>query len=174
MKAAPDCWRPAYVGIGSNLDEPAARVQAAFAALEAAPDSGYARCSSLYRSAPMGPTDQPDFVNAAAVFLTKVEPHELLRRLQAIEDGQGRRRDTAHWGPRVLDLDLLVLGGLFVDEPELRIPHPGIAERNFVLFPLAELAPHLHVPGRGSVQKLLAELGTAGPRIERLEQAALT
>jgi 2-amino-4-hydroxy-6-hydroxymethyldihydropteridine diphosphokinase len=117
----------------------------------------------------MGPSDQPDFVNAASVILTRLEPHDLMRGLQAIENAQGRRRDTARWGPRVLDLDLLVLGSLVVDEPDLRIPHPGIAERNFVLFPLADLAPNLHVPGRGSVQKLLAEIGTAGSRIERLE-----
>jgi 2-amino-4-hydroxy-6-hydroxymethyldihydropteridine diphosphokinase len=117
----------------------------------------------------MGPSDQPDFVNAAAVILTRLEPRALLHRLQAIEDAQGRRRDTSHWGPRVLDLDLLVLGGLLVDEPDLHIPHPGIAERNFVLFPLADLAPHMHVPRRGSVQKLLAAIGTAAARIERLE-----
>jgi len=164
-----DHWRPAYVGIGSNLDEPATRVRKAFAALQALPDSGFARCSPLYRSAPMGPSDQPDFVNAAAVILTRLEPHDLMRGLQAIENAQGRRRDTTRWGPRTLDLDLLVLGSLVVDEPDLRIPHPGIAERNFVLFPLADLAPNMHVPGRGSVQKLLAEIGTAGLSNERLE-----
>jgi len=169
VKLRRDHWRPAYVGIGSNLDEPATQIRKAFASLQALPDSGFARCSPLYRSAPMGPSDQPDFVNAAAVILTRLEPHDLLRRLQAIENARGRRRDTARWGPRVLDLDLLVLGSLVVDEPDLRIPHPGIAERNFVLFPLADLAPNLHVPGRGSVQKLLAEIGTAGSRIERLE-----
>jgi 2-amino-4-hydroxy-6-hydroxymethyldihydropteridine diphosphokinase len=117
----------------------------------------------------MGPSDQPDFVNAAAVVLSRLDPHELMRRLQALEDAQGRRRDTPHWGPRVVDLDLLVLGGLIVDSPNLRIPHPGIAERNFVLFPLADIAPHLLVPGLGSVKKLLAEIDANGPRIERLE-----
>ena len=169
MKQSRDRWRPAYIGIGSNLDEPAAQVGKAFAAVQALPDSGFARCSPLYRSAPMGPSSQPDFVNAAAAVLTRLEPHELMRELQAIEKAQGRRRDAAHWGPRVLDLDLLVLGSLVIDEPDLRIPHPGIAERNFVLFPLADLAPNMHVPGRGSVQRLLAEIGTDGARIERLE-----
>jgi 2-amino-4-hydroxy-6-hydroxymethyldihydropteridine diphosphokinase len=117
----------------------------------------------------MGPPDQPDFVNAAAAFLTRLAPRELLRDLKAIENARGRRRDVPHWGPRVLDLDLLVLGSLVLDQPDLQIPHPGIAERNFVLFPLAEIAPHLLVPGRGSVQKLLTEIGTRGCRIERLE-----
>jgi 2-amino-4-hydroxy-6-hydroxymethyldihydropteridine diphosphokinase len=169
VKQPRDHWRPAYVGLGSNLDEPAAQVRKAYGALQALPDSGFARCSPLYRSAPMGPSDQPDFVNAAAVILTRLEPRDLMARLQAIENAQGRQRDTSHWGPRVLDLDLLVLGSLLVDEPDLHIPHPGIVERNFVLFPLADLAPHMHVPGRGSVQKLLAEIGTAAARIERLE-----
>jgi 2-amino-4-hydroxy-6-hydroxymethyldihydropteridine diphosphokinase len=169
VKQPRDHWRPAYVGLGSNLDEPAAQVRKAYGALQALTDSGFARCSPLYRSAPMGPSDQPDFVNAAAVILTRLEPRDLMARLQAIENAQGRQRDTSHWGPRVLDLDLLVLGSLLVDEPDLHIPHPGIVERNFVLFPLADLAPHMHVPGRGSVQKLLAEIGTAAARIERLE-----
>jgi 2-amino-4-hydroxy-6-hydroxymethyldihydropteridine diphosphokinase len=169
VKQSRDHWRPAYVGIGSNLDKPASQVRTAFAALLSLPDSGFARCSPLYRSAPMGPSDQPDFMNAVAVILTRLEPRDLMRRLQDIENAQGRRRDTPRWGPRVLDLDLLVLGSLVVDEPDLHIPHPGIAERNFVLFPLADLAPHMHVPGRGSVQKLLAEIGTATARIERLE-----
>jgi 2-amino-4-hydroxy-6-hydroxymethyldihydropteridine diphosphokinase len=174
VKQARERWRPAYVGIGSNLEHPADQVREAFSALQSLPDSGFARCSSLYRSGPMGPSDQPDFVNAAAVLLTRLEPHDLMRRLQAIEDAHGRRRDTPHWGPRVVDLDLLVLGSLVMDASDLRIPHPRIPERNFVLFPLADLAPYMFVPGRGSVRKLIAELGTSGPRIERLEQAAST
>jgi 2-amino-4-hydroxy-6-hydroxymethyldihydropteridine diphosphokinase len=117
----------------------------------------------------MGPADQPDFVNAAATILTKLDARELFQALKNIEDGQGKRRDTPRWGPRVIDLDLLVMGSLVVNEPDLRIPHPGIAERNFVLLPLADIAPHLQVPGRGSVQKLLAALGDRDPRIERLD-----
>ncbi|MEX2123194.1 MAG: 2-amino-4-hydroxy-6-hydroxymethyldihydropteridine diphosphokinase [Woeseia sp.] len=169
MKTARDHWRPAYVGIGSNLDEPVSRVRRAFAALQDLRDSGFARFSGLFRSAPMGPPDQPDFVNAAAALLTRLGPQDLMHALQEIEDAQGRQRNVPHWGPRVLDLDLLVMGSLIVDEPGLQIPHPGIAERNFVLFPLAEIAPHLLVPGRGSVQKLLTEIGNSGSRIERLE-----
>jgi 2-amino-4-hydroxy-6-hydroxymethyldihydropteridine diphosphokinase len=164
-----DHWRPAYVGIGSNLDDPASQVRKAFGALQRLPQSGFARCSPLYRSAPMGPSDQPDFVNAVAVVLTKLGPHDLLRDLQAIERAQGRQREAPHWGPRIVDLDLLLMGQVVIEEPGLVIPHPGIAERNFVLFPLADIAPALLVPNIGSVQKLVAALGTAGPRIERMD-----
>ncbi|HWM29142.1 MAG TPA: 2-amino-4-hydroxy-6-hydroxymethyldihydropteridine diphosphokinase [Woeseiaceae bacterium] len=173
MKASRHHWRPAYIGIGSNLDDPVAQVRRAFAALQGLQASTFARCSGLYRSAPMGPSDQPDFVNAVAALLTRSDPASLIQILKNIEDAHGRCRDTPRWGPRVIDLDLLVLGTLAIDAPpKLQIPHPGIAERNFVLFPLAEIAPHLVVPGRGSVQKLLsslAEIGKSGSRIERLE-----
>jgi 2-amino-4-hydroxy-6-hydroxymethyldihydropteridine diphosphokinase len=164
-----DHWRPAYVGIGSNLDNPASQVRRAFEALQRLPQSSFARCSPLYRSAPMGPPDQPDFVNAVAVVLTKLGPHDLLRDLQAIEQAHGRQREAPHWGPRIVDLDLLLMGHVVIEEQGLVIPHPGIAERNFVLFPLADIAPALLVPKMGSVQKLVAELGTAGPRIERMD-----
>lgn len=169
MSAARARWRPAYVGVGSNLDDPVARVRQGCTALAELPETSFAACSGLWRSAPMGPPDQPDFVNAVAAFLTRLAPGELLERLQALETAHGRERDHARWGPRVLDLDLLVLGGLVVDEPGLHIPHPGIPERNFVLLPLAEIAPHLVVPGMGSVSKLLARLGDAGGRIERMD-----
>ncbi|MGH8166408.1 MAG: 2-amino-4-hydroxy-6-hydroxymethyldihydropteridine diphosphokinase [Woeseiaceae bacterium] len=173
MKASRDHWRPAYIGIGSNLDDPVAQVRRAFAALQGLSASAFARCSGLYRSAPMGPSDQPDFVNAVATFLTRSDPASLMQMLKDIEDAHGRRRDTPRWGPRIIDLDLLVLGTLAIDTPpKLQVPHPGIADRNFVLFPLAEIAPHLVVPGRGSVQKLLSRLtgiGNGGSRIERLE-----
>ena len=169
MTVERDHWRPAYIGIGSNLDQPESQVRRAFAALQELPASGFARLSRLYRSAPMGPADQPDFVNAAATILTMLDARGLFQALQNIEDGQGKRRDTPRWGPRVIDLDLLVMGSLMVNKPDLQVPHPGIAERNFVLLPLADIAPHLHVPGRGSVQKLLAALGDRDPRIERLD-----
>lgn len=116
----------------------------------------------------MGPADQPDFINAAAAFLTRHGPHELLHELKSVEDAHGRHRD-AHWGPRTLDLDLLMLGKVVMDEPDISIPHPGLAQRNFVLLPLAEIAPEVVVPGRGSVRKLLAELGDSGARIERVK-----
>lgn len=169
MKDGRDHWRPAYIGIGSNLDQPESQVRRAFAGLQGLPDSGFGRCSHLYRSQPMGPADQPDFVNAVAVVLTKLDPRDLLRELKAIEDAQGRLRDAPRWGPRIIDLDLLVLGSITLDEANLHIPHPGIAERNFVLLPLADIAPHLRIPGQGSVEKLLARHGNREARIERVD-----
>lgn len=167
MVPARERWRPAYVGVGSNLDDPVRQVRSAFAALERLPDSGYFTRSGLWRSAPVGPADQPDYVNAAAGFLTRLEPADLLRRLQGIEQAAGRQRGE-RWGPRTLDLDLLVLGRLVVDEPALTLPHPRIAERNFVLLPLAEIAPDLEVPQRGTVARLLAGISRNHPAIERI------
>ena len=107
--------------------------------------------SSLYRSAPFGGIEQPDFVNAVASVLTQLGPLELLAQLQDIENRQGRERDETRWGPRVLDLDLLVYSGQTISEPGLSVPHPGIGERNFVLLPLEEIAPDLLIPGLGRV-----------------------
>lgn len=163
-------WRPAYVGVGSNLDEPVARVRDALAALRELPKSTSFLDSGLYRSAPVGPADQPDFINAVTAFMTRLDGHALLGCLRALEEARGRTRTGEHWGPRTLDLDLLVLGSVTLDEPDLRIPHPRIHERNFVLLPLAEIAPHMRVPGRGSVLRLLAAVADSEPRIERLER----
>jgi 2-amino-4-hydroxy-6-hydroxymethyldihydropteridine diphosphokinase len=163
-------WRPAYIGVGSNLDEPVSRVCEARAALRELPQSTSFVDSGLYRSEPLGPADQPDFVNAVTAFMTGLDGHALLGRLQALEHARGRTRAGEHWGPRTLDLDLLVLGNVILDEPDLRIPHPRIHERNFVLLPLAEIAPHMRVPGRGSVLRLLAAVADSKPRIERLER----
>lgn len=165
-----DRWRPAYVGVGSNLDDPAGRVREALEALRRLPGAAAFAHSGLWRSAPLGPADQPDFVNAAAAFLTRLDGRALLAELQRLEQAQGRRRGGERWGPRTLDLDLLVLGGVTVREPDLCIPHPRIRERNFVLLPLAEIAPHLRVPGHDSVLRLLAAVAESEPRIERLEQ----
>lgn len=160
-------WCPAYVGAGSNLDDPIAQLRRALAALEALPGIAAFVRSGLYRSAPLGPPGQPDYVNATAAFLTRLEPRILLGRLRDLEDAQGRTRGE-RWGPRTLDLDLLVYGRVTSDDAELSLPHPRMQERNFVLLPLAEIAPHLHVPGRGSVLRLLAAVADGGPRIERL------
>lgn len=168
MTAAGELWRPAYVAVGSNLGDPVRQVQAAFEALGQLPDSGAFARSGLWRSAPLGPANQPDYVNAAAAFVTRLEPGDLLRRLQAIEQAAGRRRAAERWGPRTLDLDLLVLGRLVLDEPALVLPHPRIAERNFVLLPLAEIAPGLTVPGQGTVARLLAGISRSHPPIERI------
>ncbi len=147
-------WRPAYVGLGSNLQMPARQVDDAFDLLAEIDGSRLVRRSSLYRSSPFGGIEQPDFVNAAAAVLTKLEPAEFLAELQAIEKRQGRERDGARWGPRVLDLDLLVFGSQIIEQPGITVPHPGIAERNFVLLPLGEIAPDLVIPGLGRVAEL--------------------
>jgi 2-amino-4-hydroxy-6-hydroxymethyldihydropteridine diphosphokinase len=146
---------PAFVGIGANLGDPVAQVLDALARLgRDVPHTRLSGHSRLYRNPPMGPQDQPDYVNAVARLETRLQPRALLTRLQAIEVACGRRRDGTRWGPRVLDLDLLLFGGEVIDEPGLRVPHPGIAERDFVLFPLLELDPALMIPGQGSVAAL--------------------
>ena len=147
-------WCPAYVGLGSNLQMPARQIDEAFELLAEIEGSRLVRRSSLYRSTPLGGIEQPDFVNGAAAMLTRLEPPEFLAELQAIEKRQGRERDGARWGPRVLDLDLLVFGGQIIEQPGITVPHPGIAERNFVLLPLGEIAPDLVIPGLGRVADL--------------------
>lgn len=161
-------WRPAYVGIGSNLDSPEDRVRAAIEVLRSIPDTRLMNRSSLYRSAPMGPADQPDFVNAVAALLTRLEPSSLLAELQAVEDAHGRQRSAERWGPRTLDLDLLSYAHTVCDTDDLELPHPGIAERIFVLLPLNEIAPQMAVPGLTTVANLLARLPAEGGKIEKL------
>ena len=144
----------AYIGLGSNLDDPAVQVTAAIEELADLPDTRLLTRSSLYRSAPMGPQDQPDYVNAVVQLRTALEPGVLLDELQAIEQAHGRVR-SQHWGPRTLDLDILLYGDAVIDTPHLKVPHPGIAERNFVLYPLAEIDSDLAIPGLGRVRSLL-------------------
>lgn len=155
-------WFPAYVGIGSNLREPAAQVEAAFAALAALPRTRLVRRSSLYGSRPMGPVAQPDFCNAVAGLLTELDADALFAQLRAVELRLGREPPRERWGPRVIDLDLLVYADLCRSEPALTLPHPGIALRNFVLQPLCEVAPDLLVPGLGRVASLAAQLSADG------------
>jgi 2-amino-4-hydroxy-6-hydroxymethyldihydropteridine diphosphokinase len=159
-------WVPAYVALGSNLDDPRSQVERAVAALAGLPDTRLVLRSSLYRTRPFGPVDQPDFVNAVAGLLTQLDPAALLAQLKALEARMGRERPVVRWGPRRIDLDLLVHGEARVATPGLEVPHPGIAERAFVLVPLAEIAPDLAVPGRGRVRDLLARLDSAD--LERL------
>ena len=156
----------ALVGLGSNLDGPANQVETAFELLDALPGSSLLRRSSLYRSSPLGGIEQPDFVNAAGLISTSLGPRELLERLQGIERARGRERGAVRWGPRVLDLDLLAYGDRAIDEPGLRVPHPGIAERNFVLLPLREIAPDFELPGLGRVRDLAID--EREPRISRI------
>lgn len=141
---------PAYVGVGSNLNGPEEQVERAIDALSKISGSELDARSSLYQSAPFGPVDQPDFVNAVARMVTKLDAPTLFHNLRQIEHSQGRVRGE-HWGPRVIDLDLLVFGDMIIDLDDLNVPHPGIAERNFVLLPLQEIAHDLVIPGLGRV-----------------------
>jgi 2-amino-4-hydroxy-6-hydroxymethyldihydropteridine diphosphokinase len=142
----------AYVGLGANLGDREHAIRAAAAALPAR------RLSTIVETEPWGLEDQPPFLNAVAEVETELPPRSLLERLLAIERSLGRRRDGPRWGPRTIDLDLLLYGDETVDEAGLTVPHPRLDERAFVLEPLAELAPSLIVPGKGTVQALLAEL----------------
>lgn len=155
-------WYPAYVGLGSNLDSPVRQLESAFELLAKIPRSRLVQRSALYRSAPLGGVEQPDFVNAVATMLTQLTAGELLLELQRIEQARGRERGAVRWGPRVLDLDLLVYSNQEIDEDQLTVPHPGIGERNFVLLPLEEVAPELVIPGLGP----LANISVSGSASE--------
>lgn len=155
-------WRPAYVALGSNLEQPARQVEAAFGLLATIPQTRLLLRSRLWKTRPMGPQDQPDFINAVAGLLTQLDPRALLDSLAAIERRMGRVAPTVRWGPRVIDLDLLLLGDETRQEPDLVLPHPGLHQRNFVLYPLAEIAADLWVPGRGRVTALRREVPGEG------------
>jgi 2-amino-4-hydroxy-6-hydroxymethyldihydropteridine diphosphokinase len=154
----------AFIALGSNLDNPASQVRAAFDELAELPSSHLLMRSSLYRSAPIGRLDQPDFLNAVAQIETGLSPHDLLKALFEIERRHGRVRKYAN-APRTLDLDLLIYDNLECNDPGLILPHPRMHQRAFVLQPLLEIAPHTRVPGHGSVAELLA--ACAGQRLER-------
>jgi len=147
-------WQPAYVGVGSNLDAPRERVLEACAALAELPHSRLLRVSRTYHSPPVGFLDQPPFVNAVAVVLTQLTADELHAALVALEQRQGKVTPSVRFGPRRIDLDLLAFGERQIDTPDLTVPHPRLHERAFVLYPLAELAPELWIPGRGRVAAL--------------------
>lgn len=151
----------AYVGLGSNLDEPLQQIALAVTGLAGLPGSQLLRRSRLYRSAPWGYTDQPAFVNAVVELETTLEPLALLAQLLAMETGLGRHRGGQRWGPRRIDLDLLLHGNSAISMPGLELPHPRISERAFVLMPLADLVPHYDMPGKGRIIDCLAHLDTA-------------
>ena len=155
----------AFVALGSNLQDPAAQVTRAFGELAALPATRLVRHSSLYRTAPVGYDSQPDFINAAAEIETDLDPLILLRALLALETSHGRERPFPN-APRVLDLDLLLYDGLVMQTSELTLPHPRLHERGFVLFPLAEIAPDLEIPGKGLVGSLALYCQDQG--VERL------
>jgi 2-amino-4-hydroxy-6-hydroxymethyldihydropteridine diphosphokinase len=155
-------WQPAYIGVGSNLEDPRTQVLAALERLRQLPHTRLVLASSLYRSRPLGKVSQPDFINAVAAILTQLDAMALLKELRSIESAMGRPGKHEHWGPRIIDLDLLAFGSERRQEAELTLPHPGIVERNFVLYPLAEIAPDLELPGLGRVADLAAAVTSEG------------
>lgn len=156
-----------YIGLGSNLAEPVQQLQAALAAIGQLPRCRLVAVSSLYASDPLGPPDQPRYVNAVAALDCELAPLELLDALQTIEREQGRVRKAERWGPRTLDLDILLFGDLQLDEERLSVPHYHMHARAFVLYPLAEIAADLVLPDGQPLQTLLAACPFAG--LERLD-----
>jgi 2-amino-4-hydroxy-6-hydroxymethyldihydropteridine diphosphokinase len=152
----------AYIGLGANLGQPAQQLSAALNALAQTPGLSLLAQSPFYRSAPLGPAGQPHYCNAACVVQSELAPGALLARMIEIEQAAGRVRDGTRWGPRLLDLDLLHVEGVSCKSTSLTLPHPEIGHRNFVLIPLADVAPELEIPGLGRVRELAQALGHAG------------
>ena len=158
-------WHIAYVGLGANLGDPAGQIRAALEGLGSATGVRVLRSSSLYASAPVDAPGQPDFVNAVVMIETALAPHPLLRLLLDLEARFGRVRSFPN-APRTLDLDLLLYGEATLDLPDLRVPHPRMHLRRFVLEPLVEISPDATIPGHGSAMRLLA--GLAGQNVKTL------
>ena len=148
----------AFVALGSNLGQPQKQLIDALASLNALDAVHVRRCSSFYRSKPVGPQDQPDYINAVAGLEVTLPALELLDRMQEIETRQGRVRDGARWGPRTLDLDLLLYGGEQISHERLIVPHPEMQSRDFVLIPLQEIAPDVIIPGLGPLPTLVSRV----------------
>jgi 2-amino-4-hydroxy-6-hydroxymethyldihydropteridine diphosphokinase len=156
-----------YIGLGSNLAKPVSQINSAHTAIASIAGVQELAFSSLYHSLPMGPQDQPDYVNAVMCVATDLLPMDLLRCLQNIEKEHGRVRKGERWGARTLDLDILIYGDQEIDLPDLTVPHKGIAERSFVLHPLFEIAPQLAVPGKSLIAELVAKCPLSG--LKRLD-----
>ncbi len=165
---------PAYIALGSNLQQPIQQVRRALTELAALDGTRLILQSSLYQSAPLGPQDQPAFVNAVAGLLTQLSAFELLAQLQAIESRMGRQKPIQHWGPRIIDLDILLHGESRSDALELKLPHPGLMLRNFVLVPLAEIAPQLVLPAGGTAAAAAQRVGHDGLQIVAAEPVEAT
>ncbi|WP_423839839.1 2-amino-4-hydroxy-6-hydroxymethyldihydropteridine diphosphokinase [Vibrio mytili] len=155
----------AYIAVGSNLADPVNQTQQAIEALKALPDSEFIKASALYSSTPMGPQNQPDYINAVVAIHTRLTPIALLNCTQAIEQEQGRVRKDERWGPRTLDLDIILYGNEVINSERLIVPHYGMKEREFVLYPLAEIAPSLQLPDGTEVSELLKQVDRNGLRI---------
>ena len=160
----------AYIGLGSNLADPVSQVRSGFTALARITQSHVEACSSLYRTAPVGRQDQPDFINAVCRLRTTLAPAVLMQTLLEIEQIHGRVREGERGGPRTLDLDLLLYGGETIQTAVLTVPHPRLHERAFVLYPLFELEPALLVPGHGTVRQLLEDC--SGQPVQKLDERA--
>lgn len=160
-------WRAA-IGLGSNLDDPRQQVLEAFAAIAVLPRTRLLLRSSLYESPPWGMVEQPWFVNAVALAETGLSPQQLHLALKAIEDARGRRRDGPRWGPRVLDLDLLLFEDQVIDSPTLVVPHPRMQTRAFVMVPLAEIAGDWRLPSGITVADACAVLGSEADALRRI------
>lgn len=159
-----------YIGLGSNLATPLEQLRSALTALTALPQTQLVAQSSFYASDPLGPADQPRYVNAVAALDTELSPLALLDALQTIELEQGRTRKAERWGPRTLDLDILLFGERQLDEPRLTVPHYHMHARAFVLYPLAEIAPGLQLPDGRALTELLDACPFVG--LERLNETA--
>jgi len=152
-----------YIALGSNLASPLTQVNAAIAALGTLPDSRIVAVSGFYRTPPLGPQDQPDYLNAAVALETSLAPEALLDHTQRIELDQGRVRKAERWGPRTLDLDIMLFGDETLATPRLTVPHYDMKNRGFMLWPLFEIAPELHFPDGETLASVLARLGAAKP-----------
>lgn len=152
-----------YIALGSNLASPLEQVNAAVNAIREIPESRVVAVSSFYRTPPLGPQDQPDYLNAAVVLETTLEPETLLDHTQRIELQQGRVRKAERWGPRTLDLDIMLFGDRVIHSERLTVPHYDMKNRGFMLWPLFEIAPDLHFPDGISLQQVLTHLGAEKP-----------
>ena len=152
----------AYIGLGANLDQPLLQLQQAVAALADIENTAVVAVSAFYGSKPMGPQDQPDYVNAVAALDTNLSAERLLDALQQIEQQQGRQRKADRWGPRTLDLDILLFGNNVINSNRLTVPHYGMRTREFVLYPLYEIAPALQLPDGTVLSSLLEQVPLNG------------
>ncbi|WP_336218553.1 2-amino-4-hydroxy-6-hydroxymethyldihydropteridine diphosphokinase [Citrobacter amalonaticus] len=152
-----------YIALGSNQASPLEQVNAAIKAIGEIPESRIVAVSSFYRTPPLGPQDQPDYLNAAVALETTLEPEALLDHTQHIERQQGRVRKAERWGPRTLDLDIMLFGDRVICSERLTVPHYDMKNRGFMLWPLFEIAPELHFPDGVSLQHILADLGAEQP-----------
>ncbi|MDN3717142.1 2-amino-4-hydroxy-6-hydroxymethyldihydropteridine diphosphokinase [Vibrio breoganii] len=155
----------AYIAVGSNLGDPVAQAKQAIESLRDLPRSRVIQASSLYSSTPMGPQNQPDYINAVVKIETELQPLELLDNTQKIENEQGRVRKEERWGPRTLDLDIILYGDETIDQPRLVVPHYGMREREFVLYPLLEIEPNLILPDGSALSQLIESVDRNGLQV---------